>query len=253
VVVLKTLPQPRALLIDRLEGSIEVSTDAVRALPAMARHPVAPLFDGVVAGPWGMMLTLAPQHLVPNVTPGAAPWRASTEIPEALPPLAERPPAQSSTGQLISFSTVDTLPHEPGLTFGLSVSQVPRILLAAPLLPVPGAAACVLGLVDWQGCPLAVIDLSRCLGGAASVVKPDSRLLIARASTTRACIGFPVRPDVKISGLPLARHVSPGHLRLSADLLRGAFALDHGILVIPDIDRLLAAHHHHMAKEAWSC
>jgi chemotaxis signal transduction protein len=113
------------------------------------------------------------------------------------------------------------------------------VLQSFSLLPIPGAAAFVLGLVDWQGYPLAVIDLPHRLGGATSPVRPDSRLLIARASTRRAFVGFPIRPNVKMYSLPLAYHASVRRLPLQESLIKGKFDAVNATLVIPDIDHLL--------------
>jgi purine-binding chemotaxis protein CheW len=159
---------------------------------------------------------------------------------ESCPPTVGTHAAAGHTGKIICFSTADSPVQASAITFGLSVSQVPCVLQSFSLLPVPGAAAFVLGLVDWQGYPLAVIDLSRRLGGAASPVMSDSRLLIARASTRQAFVSFPVRPQMRVRSLPMAHRPSVRALPLQEALLRGKFDLTNETLVIPDIDSLLA-------------
>jgi purine-binding chemotaxis protein CheW len=239
IVVLNTQPQPWALLVERIESVMQVSAADVLPLPALARNPAAPFFDGVVKSPDGMMLSLVPEGLRPHAVTHAV-GASMASLPESFPPTVGTPAAAGNTGKIICFSTADDPAQASVIRFGLSVSQVPRILPLFPLLPVPGAAAFVLGLVDWQGYPLVVIDLSRRLGGAASPVMPDSRLLIARASTRQAFVSFPVRPQVRVRSLPIAHQLSARALPLQEALMRGRFDLTNETLIIPDIDSLLA-------------
>ena len=239
IVVLNTQPQPWALLVERLESVMQVSTADVLPLPALVRNPAAPFFDGVVQSTDGMMLSLVPEGLCPQAATRAV-GASMASRSEICPPTVGTHAAAGHTGKLICFSTADSPVQASAITFGLSVSQVPCVLQSFSLLPVPGAAAFVLGLVDWQGYPLAVIDLSRRLGGAASPVMPDSRLLIARASTRQAFVSFPVRPQMRVRSLPMAHRPSVRALPLQEALLRGRFDLTNETLVIPDIDSLLA-------------
>lgn len=224
-----------ALLVDRVDGFIDVASEAVFPLPAMLRRPAGMLFDGVVYHAGEAMLTLLPAGLHPDLAqhPAAQP-------PEVLPVLSSAPPAPSTTGKLLCFTTAVQAQQEPPVTFGLSLSQVVRMQQAPALLQVPGAAPSILGLMQWQGAPLAVIDLSARLGGPATAVMPNSRLLIARATGRRAFVSFPVRPQVQVRHLPLAHQPCTRPLPLHASLTRGTFDCANEILVIPDIDGLCA-------------
>jgi chemotaxis signal transduction protein len=240
IILLNTPSQPWAVLVERIEGIIEVASDAVFPLPAIVRNPAAPLFDGVVYHAGAAMLTLMPDGLHPDLARRTAASQALMHIPEVLPALASMPPAPSTTGKLLCFTTTASAQQEPPMTFGLSLSQVVRMQQTPALLAVPGAAPHVLGLMQWQGAPLAVIDLGSRLGGPATVVMPDSRLLIARATTRRAFVSFPVRPQVQVRTLPLAHQPCTRPLPLHASLMRGRFDCANEILVIPDIDGLCA-------------
>jgi hypothetical protein len=83
------------------------------------------------------------------------------------------------------------------------------------------------------------MDLSQRLGGAASASGMPRRLLVARAMSTHAYIGFPVQPDLQIRALPLPHRPSKQQTSLQASLIRGQFDLDRETLVIPDIDGIL--------------
>jgi chemotaxis signal transduction protein len=235
ILILKS--QSWGLLVDRVESVIQAATHAVFPLPTIARNPAMDVFEGVVKYGDKMMLALSPEGLHPDAAirmPNTLPTEHPLDTLYAVANLAVAP---GSRKKIIMFTTT----AEPSLTFGLSLSQVPQILRPLPLMPVPGAPAAVLGLVEWRGVPLPVLDLSRSLGGAAS--SATGRLLVARASTSRLCVALPIQPQVGIHDLPMAHHVSSQPLPLQEALLRGKFALPHTTLVIPDIDGILGAYH----------
>jgi chemotaxis signal transduction protein len=138
------------------------------------------------------------------------------------------------------FSTTDPRPSARRLTFGLSVAQVREVLDPLPMLPVPIASPFMLGLVDWRGQPVPVIDLSLRLGLGPSRLE-DSRLLIARVASEGALVGFPVRPQVRVQTLPLAHEPVSRRLFGQWSLTRGVFELSSETLVVPDLDHLLLA------------
>lgn len=243
ILVLDTQPHPLGLLVDRVERAIEVTASEVFPLPTIARNPAADFFEGVVRHADTMMLVLSPEGLHPNApAEGVRPLPTEHTL-EDLYTVVGGSTVGDTTGKVLMFSTSP----DWAITFGLSLSQVPQILLPLPILPVPGAAAYILGLVAWQGVPLAVIDLSSRLGGAASPVAHDGRLLIVRSSTTRAFVGMPIQPHISLHHLPMAHRVSDLPVPLQESLIRGRFDLEHTTLVIPDIDRILVPHEDHQA------
>lgn len=236
--ILQGSQQAWALLVDRVEGTLEVPRHAVVPLPTMARNPRAPWWDGVITHAGNMYLSLAPAGLAPHATPDAATLRTLATAPEPMPGPGSIPPVPRHTGKLLCFRTGDaTVPLTP-LLFGLSLSQVVRTQQAPAVLPLPGAAPAVLGLVEWLGVPLTVLDLAHGLGGPPALRQVDDRLLIARAARQCAFVGFLIRPQVTIHTLPMAHRPSTRTLPLRPAFLRGCFELEHDTLVIPDIDRL---------------
>jgi len=247
IIMLKTTAPPWGLLVDRVEGIIEVAAEAVFPLPDMVRHPGTDWFDGLLQYGEALLLSLAPDGLRPTgptyvATPLTQAYGGAT-APSA-PAVAVAPGVRR---QLLSFSTTSGPTQDASLRFGLSISQVPQVLQAFALTPVPGAVDGVLGLVQWRSGPLAVLDLLRCLGGSPTLVAPEHRLLIARATATRTFVGIPILPHVKIHHLPMASRASARTLGLREPFVRGRFDIEHDTLVIPDIDRILHTYHRHLA------
>ena len=235
VLVLKTVANPWGILVDRLESVIQVTASEVCPLPTVARNPAADYFEGVVQYNNTMLLALSPAGLAPNTPAGVAGTLPSVHTPESLYTSIGMTAAARARGKLVVFSAAP----DRRFAFGLSLSQVPQILQALPLLPVPGAAPYVLGLVAWRQVPLAVLDLYQRLGGPAVPMPSDGRLLIARAAGVRAFVGLAIRPQISLHSLPMAHRVSTRHVPLQESLLRGRFERENDLLLIPDIDRLL--------------
>lgn len=239
ILVLKTQPHLWGLLVDRVDSVIHLTSDEVFPLPTLVRNPTMDFFEGVVKWADKLCLALSPEGLYPDAVMGARTHLPTAHALDTLYAVADMAIASPTRGKLICFTTAP----EQLLTFGLSLYQVPQILRPLPLLTVPGTAAYVLGLVEWRGVPLPVMDLSSRLGGAVSPLATDGRLLVARAASQRVCVGLPILPQVSIHDLPMAHGVSLPPVPFEERLLRGKFALAQTTLVIPDLDRILGSPH----------
>lgn len=242
IVVLQAQARPWALYVEHLEGVIQVAQDELCALPAMLQPAASRLFNAVLHYENTLLLSLAPAGLHPYGVPDALPLFHPVQRT-----VSSVPPAPEAQAQILSFTTLATAAREHPWHFALSLSQVSQILPAQPLRPVPGTAATVMGLTWWRDAPLAVLDLSQCLGGPVSLLQADGRLLVARAASMQAFVGFPIRPEVHRWRLPLAHRPSVRHLPLQRTLMRGQFDLERTTLVIPDIDGIM------LSQEILSC
>jgi chemotaxis signal transduction protein len=145
------------------------------------------------------------------------------------------------------------------------------------MIPVPATPAFVLGLVNWRGRPVPVIDLARRLGLAPEAAPPANgrtHLIIARdksdvlpvpspalspvegavegdsskglvlslskgESNQGALVGFPVRPAIRVLHLPIPHRPCRRTLPLDQTLTRGIAELENETLVVPDIRGIL--------------
>lgn len=227
---------PWALLVDHVEGVLEKTSADVYPLPHVARNPAADFFLGVVKHENRMQLIVSPEGLQPQYAASMHRALATAVSPEAMYDLANiRASRISGLGKLFLFATS----QERALTFGVSLSQVVQVSDPLPITPLPCAADYILGLVEWRGLPLAVLDLSKRMGNTPSMYGEHTRLLILRAVGGRSCIGVPIQPQVEIRTLPLEAHVSHRPVPLRRTFIRGQFALEETTLVIPDIDGVL--------------
>jgi len=240
--------QPWALLVDDVSRVIQIPADRLVPLPPIVVNPSADYFKGVILLNGRLTLFLAPERLHPDSLPNASgPVREAkspdpTSSPSTRSGTTGAEGARRTRGQVLVFHTTEPDRAEHTLAFGLSISQVPEILGSLPVTPVPGAAAFVLGLVNWRGRPVPVIDLDRCLGFGSSLADGRTRLVIAR-DTGRpgksTWIGFPARPAIQLLRLPVLHEPSSRSLSIDPTLIRGVVELEGETLIIPDLHTIV--------------
>lgn len=243
--------QPWALLVDHISQVIQISADRVVPLPTIVADPSAGYFQGVILSDGRLTLFLAPERLHPDALRNAGgPLREAkspglTSTPSARSTTASAEGPRPDRGQILVFYTTEPDPAERALAFGLSISQVPEILGSLPLIPVPGAAACVLGLANWRSRPVPVIDLADRLGLGPSLTDGRARFIIARdrgSSGESSLIGFLVRPAIRLLRLPILHQPSSRSLSIDPALTRGVVELESETLVIPDVHTITRTH-----------
>jgi chemotaxis signal transduction protein len=273
--------QTWALLVDRVSQVISIPAERAVPLPPVVVNPAADYFQGVIRLGDELILFLSPERLHPewqstrlsgsnfHAQSGQqsayerldyGPAGATLDLPSlqplrSIPSEASGPTSQvGGRGQLMLFSTARLPSGERPVSFGLSISQVPEILVPLPLVPVPEAPAFVLGLVNWRDRPVPVLDLDARLGLAPKADRPgdgQARLIITRdkgcapvrseeGDRGRVLGGFIIQPAVRTMRLPIAHQPCQRSLDLDQRLTRGVVELENETLVIPDVRSILA-------------
>jgi chemotaxis signal transduction protein len=235
ILVLNTSPRPWGILVDDVDSVIQVEAEALFPIPPMVGPLARAWFEGVVKLAGGLELVLAPEGLQPETPTASSQPLQFDQTLALIHSVASVSVGKGSQRKIVLFSTSP----DSDFTFGLSLTQVTQILQPLPILPLPGAAPYVLGIAEWRGVPLAIIDLLGFMGDTSASVATDGRLLIVRVPTQRLCIGFPIQPQVSIRTLPLSHHLIDSPMPLQKSWVRGKFSLDSTTLVIPDVDGML--------------
>jgi chemotaxis signal transduction protein len=235
ILVLNTSPRPWGILVDDVDSVIQVEAEALFPIPPMVGPLARAWFEGVVKLAGGLELVLAPEGLQPETPTASSQPLQFDQTLDLIHSVASVSVGKGSQRKIVLFSTSP----DSDFTFGLSLTQVTQILQPLPILPLPGAAPYVLGVAEWRGVPLAIIDLLGFMGDTSASVATDGRLLIVRVPTQRLCIGFPIQPQVSIRTLPLSHHLIDSPMPLQKSWVRGKFSLDSTTLVIPDVDGML--------------
>lgn len=214
--------------VDRVAGSVPADAGDLRQLPEAARHPSGRL-RGFVRLKDELALLVSPSRLAPaaNEEP------VEPELPAA--PDWRRSAPSTDVRRLFCFT-------EPGgdstTLFAFTLRQMIEIAQGLRIVPLVAGNACVYGLADWRGYVVPVVDPGALLGlGAGRTAATASKYAILRGAPSRALFAIPVLDCAAIStsidGAKPLPNVGP--------LIRAAFQFDAGCLVLPDLDRLLAA------------
>lgn len=117
----------------------------------------------------------------------------------------------------------------------LPLNQVRRVLAALAPHPLPGAAPELLGLVEFAGEPLPVLDLRQLVGAPAGAAPDNPVTVVAWAGppTDRELVGLAADAALSIVDLPLADVVgSP------AGLVRGESLADGSVVRVLNLECL---------------
>lgn len=236
--------RPWGLLADRVSQVIQIQADRIVPLPPIPFSPRADYFKSVIKLDEKLILLLSPARIHPKALPGG-----SVPVSEATSPSPDTGRSEPSAeeahrahGQIIIFKVTEPDPSTRTISFGLSISQVPEILEAPPVTPIPATPAFVFGLVNWRGLPVPVIDLAGLLGLEQISTDKRTRIIIARgtaASGKGAWVGLESRPAIRLLRLPVVYHASCRSLHLDPILTRGVFELESETLVIPSMQSIL--------------
>jgi purine-binding chemotaxis protein CheW len=124
--------------------------------------------------------------------------------------------------------------------YGVDVRQVQEIRRVAEITAVPRAPASVRGVINLRGRVLPVIDLKRKLGRGE--VEGGSRARIVVVRTKERLVGLLVDGATRVLKVR-ASSVEPAPAEVAdqaADYIRGVAKLDDRLVILVDIERLLA-------------
>lgn len=126
-----------------------------------------------------------------------------------------------------------------GEVYALDVMRVREVLRSAEIVPVPGAPASVLGIINLRGSIVPVIDARLRLGLPAAESEAASRVLVMESE--RQPVGLRVDGVSEVIRLSADSYettprVAEGE---SAPFIRGVAQGQDGFIVLVDVDRLL--------------
>jgi purine-binding chemotaxis protein CheW len=126
-----------------------------------------------------------------------------------------------------------------GSRCALSLAGVERIEAAVAPSLLPQAPAIVRGVVNWHGELIPLLELRQRFGLAARAIELSDRMVITNTATRR--LALLVDSVAGVECCPAADIVAPGEVVPGLEHLRGIARLPDGVLVIHDVEALLAA------------
>lgn len=138
---------------------------------------------------------------------------------------------------MILFSIKDKDGDALPVKFGLSISQVLEISHPQRVIPVPMSPTGVVGLIDWRGIPVPVIDMAKQPGYEPSTQAHEQRLLITRDELRRP-IAFMVDSEIQTKRLPMKSNPIDAPPELNGDFVKALFQTAEGPIMIPELQKL---------------
>jgi chemotaxis signal transduction protein len=258
VVLMNPLPGKTGmwgLLVDQVSQVFSTSYQALNPLPGALCAGEHRYFGAALQTEDELVLMLEPAGIYP---PGIYP--AGVYLDQPLPVagdirevrFAKEPVSKPAGGQAAAARRIRgqkqlivfALPGENHkLQYALSITQVLEILAPLPVIPVPGAAPYIPGLVNWRNHPVPLIDLQRRLG--LEVVRaPDlARLMIVRAQSKKReqVFGFLVDPVIHMLRLPVEYRAGNLQANIPEQFVKSVVEIDGKLTVIPELSNLLVA------------
>jgi purine-binding chemotaxis protein CheW len=125
-----------------------------------------------------------------------------------------------------------------GPRYALYLSAVERVVRAAEITPLPKAPEIVLGVINWQGKVIPVIDVRKRFRLPEREMDPDDRLIIAR--TARRQVALAADAVSGLRDLTGREMVSVEQAIPFAEYLKGVAKIDGELILITDLERFLS-------------
>jgi purine-binding chemotaxis protein CheW len=153
----------------------------------------------------------------------------------STPASTAAPTAESASDllQLVSFVI-------EGEEFGIDILKVQEIIRPVPITRVPNAPAFVEGVINLRGRIVPVIDARRRFGLPAREMDEDSRIVVIELSGRT--VGFIMDAVREVIRVERGVIEPPPELAIGidADYLSGVAKLDDRLLILLDVERVLA-------------
>lgn len=140
-------------------------------------------------------------------------------------------PAEGAARPLVVFS-VDTQ------RYALDLARVQRSVRAVAITPLPAAPAIVLGIVDFAGVVIPVINLRKRFDHPPRDVRLSDQLIVAM--TGKRTVALLVDETQGVIEASPQSYAPADDMLPRLELVAGALKLEDGLILIHDLDRLLS-------------
>ena len=125
-----------------------------------------------------------------------------------------------------------------GTLYALRLETVERVVPAANLTPLPGAPAVVLGLLDFEGRIVPVVDIRARFRLPVREMGVEDFIIIAK--TSRKTLGILVDAPGEVINVAEADIDRGTGVLLGSEYIEGVLRLDEGLVLIHDLESFLS-------------
>ncbi len=135
-----------------------------------------------------------------------------------------------------------------GQRYALDLSQVERVVSMVAVSPLPETPAVVVGVINYRGSVVPVLDLRPRLGFPPREFGLTDHLLLGR--TSRRMLALPVDEVLGVNEVRVEDTLAPSTLLPGVGYVTGIVALADGLLFIHDLEALLSMDEERRLTEA---
>lgn len=136
--------------------------------------------------------------------------------------------------------------------FALHVSNVERIVRVVEITPLPGAPRIVLGIVNFQGRIVPVLDIRARLGLRAKPVELGDLMVLA--STKKRAVSFLIDSVEDVIEIPEEKIIPAREILPEVEVMEGVVKTEEGLILLQDLDAFLSFREEDLlrgALDAW--
>lgn len=122
--------------------------------------------------------------------------------------------------------------------YAAPLAVVERIVRAVEVTPLPKAPAIVLGVIDFEGRVLPVLNIRRRFGLPDKEIRPTDQFLMAQ--TAQRMVVLVIDHAQGVIELPSTEIVGPVEIVPGLEQIQGVIKLDDGLAVIHDLEKFLS-------------
>lgn len=229
------------LMVDHIQQSTELTDDRLMRLP----HDLhadwcvgAALSDESVPTNDRRILLVLNPAAIDGQSPLTFSTRA-TAADRATEFVASR--TVTSVRQLLLFELARETDSAARTSLAFNSAQVMEISGSRSVTPLPHAPTGVLGLIEWRGRSVPLLNLSTTLGLPEHTSSRLTRFVIVRRAQSDEFIAFVAPSTIRTQVLEQNQTTRRNDLNLDESRFFGAFSIGDETLLVPNLDRILSA------------
>jgi purine-binding chemotaxis protein CheW len=223
------------ILVDSVENIFQVAVNRVFSIPRIVGGFALHCFDEAIYYESHLILALSPLSIYSKVYLNRLTSLNHKNLTTSDYSLLNISIANHRQRKIVIFTTAT----DDSVLYGLSITQIPQILQSLPVLHVPSSEEYLIGIIEWRGLILPVIDISYCVEKKRSKVESDGRILVVRLVKTPLYIAIMIQSQVTIQSFPIKQDLYKFDNLPNILSIHKSFKFQDQLLVVPDIDNIV--------------
>lgn len=238
VVVLNTVENRQAFMLEKVLGIVSKEQAKLHNLPKIFSHLPNNFFNGILEIEEELLLRIDP-ILITSEPKTNINLNTDNSINTDFTHLQKLPDASlwKESKKKIFVSNTGLYTEENKLILiGLSITQVCEVIEITKIFPVPCAPKHIIGLINYRNRPVTVVDIGYCLTQKHTTLTNINKLVIIQGFKIGELIAFPMGERVSMYDLPIKYKSCENNSLLNNKSVLAAFELEKSFLVIPNIE-----------------